>query len=280
MHQQSLPLGSLVVSKLNTRKDLASGQEDSTISDLAASIRQVGLLSPLTVRPNGNGKYEVLAGQRRLLACQQLGMDPVPCVVRDDIDDNDATTISLVENLHRADMSPLDKARALKGLYDQYGSYERVARETAWTESTIRKYCKLLDLPQELQEKLNGKDGAVGINAMAALASTYSGAEAISAYGKIAGFKGAIQEQILKRSGGDIAQLEDLRQEAIDGAFDTRHCGGRFGCEIIRDIIEGEMDRADFESLVAETAQDISSGVSATKARKAARDFWKLLARG
>src|SRR5207237_9572454 len=85
MRHDEIPLSKLFVSSLNTRKDLQAGQEDSGITDLAASIRKQGLLNPLIVRPVPDGRYEVLTGQRRLVACQQIGSDPVPCLVGDDI---------------------------------------------------------------------------------------------------------------------------------------------------------------------------------------------------
>ena len=64
MHQMNIPLGQLIVSALNARKDLHAGQEDSGIEELASSIRQQGLLSPLIVRPSADDRYEVLVGQR------------------------------------------------------------------------------------------------------------------------------------------------------------------------------------------------------------------------
>jgi ParB family chromosome partitioning protein len=117
MRQIDISLDKLFVSALNARKDLRAGQEDSGIEELASSIRQQGLLSPPIVRPTLDGRFEVLVGQRRLLACRKIGFDPVPCLVREDLGDSDAVTLSLVENVHRADMHPLDKARALKALY-------------------------------------------------------------------------------------------------------------------------------------------------------------------
>lgn len=126
-----IPLDKLFVSPLNARKDLAAGQEDASLEELASSIRQQGLLSPLIVRSAPDDRYEVLAGQRRLLACRKTGLDQIPCILREDLDETDAMTLSLAENVHRADMHPLDKARALKALYDHHGSFERAARIAA-----------------------------------------------------------------------------------------------------------------------------------------------------
>jgi ParB family chromosome partitioning protein len=279
MQQADVPLNSLFVSDLNARKDLQAGQEDSGIAELAASIRQKGLLSPLIVRSAPDGRYEVVIGQRRLLACQQVMLDPVPCLVRDDIDDTDAVALSLVENVHRADMHPLDKARALKALYDRYGSYEGVAKETAWSASTIRKYVQLLALPMELQERISTTEGPAKVSALAKLATHFSGEEAIEVYEKISGFRQSIQEQIIKKSEGDISRVDELVEEAQEGAFDVRHCGGRFRCEIIRDIIQGSVSQADFQQLVSEVAENLGSEMSKVSLRGAARDFWKALAK-
>jgi len=278
MRQLDIPLQSLFVSDLNTRKDLRAGQEDSGIKELAASIRQIGLLSPPIVRPLSDGRYEVLVGQRRLLACQQIGLDPIPCLVREDIDDTDAVALSLVENVHRADMHPLDKARALKALYDRYGSYEQVANETAWSASTVRKYIQLLSLPEQLQERINTSEGPAKISALTKLASNFSGDEAIDVYDKISGFRQTIQEEIIKKSGRDISRIDELVEQAQEGAFNIRHCGGAFRCEIIRDIIEGRIDQTGFQALVKEIAENVDSEISKSTLRQAAREFWRVLA--
>jgi ParB family chromosome partitioning protein len=275
-----LPLSALFVSSLNTRRDLAAGQEDSGLDELAASIREKGLLQPITVRPAIGGRYEVIVGQRRFLACQKVGHDPISCVIRDDVTDADAVTISLVENVHRADMNPLDKARALKALYERYNSYSRVATETSWSEKTIRRYLSLLDLPVEIQEKIGTSQGPAGVGALSRLASTFSGEEAVDVYDRISGFKQNIQEEILKRSGGDIGKIDTLVSEAMEGAFEVRMCGGRFKCEIIKDILEGEIAMRDFEKLVRDVADTLGSEIRKGALREAARDFWKSLAAG
>jgi ParB family transcriptional regulator, chromosome partitioning protein len=205
MHQIDIALDKLFVSALNARKDLQVGQEDSNIDDLASSIRQHGLLSPLIVRRVVDGRYEVIAGQRRLLACRKAEVDPVSCLVRNDLGDADAATLSLVENVHRADMHPLDKAHALRALYDHYQSYERVAKEAGCSVSTVRKYIQLLTLPEPLQQRLGTDGGPLGVAALARLASTFSGVEAIEVYKKVSGFTQRIQEEIIKQSDGDIS---------------------------------------------------------------------------
>ncbi len=241
MRQIEISLAKLIVSDLNARKNLHAGQEDSGIEELASSIRQQGLLSPPIVRLCDDGRYEVLVGQRRLFACRRIKLDPVPCLVRDDLGDTDAVALSLVENVHRADMHPLDKARALKALYDQHHSYERVAHETAWSVSTIRKYIQLLALPEELQQRIGTADGPSGVGTLARLASTFSGDAAVQVFDRISGFTQRIQEEIIRRSDGNVSAIDDLVEEAQEGAFNVRRCGGSYGCQVIADILESRI---------------------------------------
>jgi ParB family transcriptional regulator, chromosome partitioning protein len=281
MHQVDIPLDKLLVSSLNARKNLDAGQEDSGIDELACSIRRQGLLSPPIVRPAPDGQFEVLVGQRRLLACRKIGLDPVPCLVRDDLGDTDAVALSLVENVHRADMHPLDKAYALKALYDRYQSYERVAREAAWSVSTIRKYIQLLALPDELQQRLGISAGPAGVGTLARLASTFSGDEAIEVYDQIAGFTQRIQGEILKRSDGDIGAIGALVEEAQEGAFNLRRCGGVSGCEVIRDIVHHQLSQAGFQKLVDAAALSPSGHSQSDRSlREVTQAFWKVLATG
>ena len=276
-----IPLDKLFVSPLNARKDLAAGQEDASLEELASSIRQQGLLSPLIVRSAPAGRYEVVAGQRRLLACRKTGLGPIPCIVREDLDETDAMTLSLAENVHRADMHPLDKARALKALYDRHGSYERAARVAALSPATVRTYVQLLNLPEELQQRLGTASGSTGVRTLARLASTFSCDEAIDAYNRISGFNPRVQDAILQRSEGDLDKIDDLVEEAQEGALDVRRCGGAQGCEVIRDIVQGRMSLSDFQERVRDGALTHEATASDDEClREATLAFWKALAAG
>jgi len=127
---KEIEMSKISFSEHNTRKDLGAGTEDTGLEDLANSIKEKGLLSPIIVRQRDNGTYELIAGQRRFLACQKLGWKTIPAIVTDVREDIDATIISLIENVHRADMNPLDKARAYQKILDKYGDLEKVAKET------------------------------------------------------------------------------------------------------------------------------------------------------
>lgn len=278
MHTTLIPLSQLFVSELNVRKSLDSGQEDSNIDELAESIREKGLLSPLTVRPWPDGRFEILVGQRRFLACTHLCVDEVPCLVREGVSDSDAVSLSLIENVHRADMHPIDKAKAFQILYAKYGSAKLVSKESACSVPTVRKYLALLELPSQLQERIGTADGPSGISALSRLASTFKGNEAITAYNEIAGFTQRVQEEILKRSDGDLERLNELVEEAQEGVFDIRRCGASNGCQLIHDIFEGRLSEEDFGAMVKGTADD-DGGPDTAGVHDAAISFWRSLAR-
>ena len=225
METIEVALDMVSVSDSNTRKDLDAGVEDTGIDDLANSIRQQGLLSPIIVRPTSDGHYDLIAGQRRLLAFRKLGMSTIPAVVRDDLADTDAVIVSLIENVHRADMSPLDKARAYEGIHTKFGNYNQVARETGVSVATVRKYLKLLNLAPSIRDKLTTSEGPAGVGTLSRLADTFDDPEEQEeALKQISGFNQSTQQEILKRSGGDIEKITELQELAIEGAFDTRMC--------------------------------------------------------
>ena len=224
MKIREIPLNAVRVSTLNTRKDLESGSEDVGIVNLADSIKEKGLLNPVIVRESADGKYELIAGQRRFLAFRRLGKTTIPATLRNDLGDADATVISLVENVQRADMNPVDKARAYKAIRDEYGSVQRVAQETGVSVPTIRRYLELLKLAPSIQEMITTTDGTAGIGTLSKLAETFAPEEQETILEALGGFKQDIQLEILKRSGGDMDRVMELRKQAMEGAFDVRTC--------------------------------------------------------
>lgn len=224
-------------SDLNVRKDLDAGTEESSIDDLAESIRQKGLLSPITVRPNGS-RYELIVGQRRYLACRKLGLSSIRAIVRHGATDTDSKEISLVENVHRAEMHPLDKARALRELLETYnGDVARVVKETGISQQTVKRYLALATLPQEIQEKISTSEGPAKVSALATLSQTFSDPkEMLAAYNKISGFTQPVQQAILKASGGDVSKISALAEQALAGAFDIRTCHGIGGMLVCQEL--------------------------------------------
>lgn len=239
---RDIPIEHVDISEFNARKNLTDGQYDSTIEDLATSIEQQGLLSPVTVFQKPDGRYGLIAGQRRLLACKKLGWATIPAIVRDNVTDADATAISLVENVHRADMNPRDKAVAFKALLDRFGDVQRVSRETGVSVSTIRKYIQLLDLAPRLQDELAAGE-ARNTEALARLAQRFDDPDKqVQIWRRIAGFTQNVQQEIIKRVDSSLQNLDMLVDNAAEGAFAyhvVRNCP--FDCPTIPEPLKSRV---------------------------------------
>lgn len=233
MEVRDIKLADILLSDLNIRKDLDAGTEDVGLEDLADSIKEEGLISPLIVRRHIDGTYELIVGQRRFLACQRLGWKTVPAIIRDITDDTDATILSLIENVHRADLNPIDKARAYQKIYEKYKDYNKVAKETGVSVSTIRRYLPLVKLTSSIQERVTTAKGPAGTGTLSKLAETFAPEEQEEVLDRIEGFDQQIQLEIIKRSGGDVDKLENLIEQAQEGAFDIRLCKGLDECPFI-----------------------------------------------
>lgn len=212
-----IPIDLVDVSEANTRKDLHDGQVDSTIEDLASSIDRHGLLSPISVYEQTGGRYALVAGQRRYLAFRHLGRSTIPAVVHPKLSDESATAISLVENVHRADMNPRDKAVAFKHLIELLGGVPAASRETGVGQATIRKYVQLLDLAPTLQESLAAGESK-NTQALAKLAQRFDDHDQQELlWNRISGFRQDIQLDVLSRTEPDLGNLDELVNEATEG---------------------------------------------------------------
>nr|WP_302650534.1 ParB/RepB/Spo0J family partition protein [uncultured Agathobaculum sp.] len=126
--------------------------DPEAIAQLAESIRQYGVLNPLTVRRAPSGGYELVAGERRLRAARVAGLNDVPCLVIA-ADNEDSSAIALVENLQRRDLDFFEEAYGFKRLIDQYGlTQEEAARKVGKTQSAVANKLRLLRLSQQNME--------------------------------------------------------------------------------------------------------------------------------
>ncbi len=123
-----------------------------SLAELAASIRQHGVLEPILVRKRPAGGFEIIAGERRWRAAQQAGLKEVPIFVHD-LDDEAAFEAALVENLQREDLNPIETARAFQRLVDDYGyTQEVIAAKVGKERSTVANALRLLKLPKDVMD--------------------------------------------------------------------------------------------------------------------------------
>lgn len=130
---------------------------DEPLDELAASIREKGVLSPITVRPmpGENGRFEIIAGERRFRACKKLGISSIPVIVKV-VSDGEAYELSLIENLQRENLNPMEEARGYQRLLKDFAlTQEQIAKKVSRNRVTIANAVRLLELPEEIQGYLS-----------------------------------------------------------------------------------------------------------------------------
>jgi ParB family chromosome partitioning protein len=157
---REVPLDTLVIGEGQAR----IRKVDAGIDELATSIRIHGLLEPILVCRRGNETFEVLAGQRRVLAHERLGRDKIMAAISDGpVDEESAKAISLTENIIRRDLDAKDVIDACTALYKKYGSARAVAEESGIPYAHVLKHLKYDRLDPQLQKKIDS--GEVDLNA-------------------------------------------------------------------------------------------------------------------
>ncbi len=154
-----LPVSEIHPNPYQPRRDV----DPVALEELKSSIQQAGLLQPVVVRPlpNGGG-FELIAGERRLRACQALGWERIPAVKRE-VDDRTVLTLALIENLQRDDLSPVDEARGYERLIQEFSlTQQDVAAAVGRDRSTVANALRLLRLPEAVLAMLHDGHLSVG----------------------------------------------------------------------------------------------------------------------
>ncbi|HEV8264379.1 MAG TPA: ParB/RepB/Spo0J family partition protein [Gemmatimonadales bacterium] len=159
-----LPIHEIRPNPFQPRQDV----DPAALEELVSSIKQAGLLQPIVVRKatpspgNGGGAYELIAGERRLRACQQLGWERIPAVQRE-ADDRTLLTLALIENLQRDDLSPVDEARGYERLIAEFNlAQQDVADAVGRDRSTVANALRLLKLPEPVLALVHAGQLSVG----------------------------------------------------------------------------------------------------------------------
>src|SRR5918993_3561079 len=127
--------------------------DETKLQELAMSIRNQGIIQPLVVRPK-DGRFELIAGERRWRAAMQAGLNRVPVVVRE-ANDHDALQLGLIENLQREDLNPIEEATGYRRLQEEFTwSQEEVAEKVGKSRPAVANALRLLTLPSEVQQEV------------------------------------------------------------------------------------------------------------------------------
>jgi ParB family transcriptional regulator, chromosome partitioning protein len=165
--------------------------DEGSLYELAESIKAQGVMQPILVRPVGSSRFEIIAGERRMRAARLAGLDEVPVLVKD-VPDEAAAAMSLIENIQREDLNPLEEAQGLKRLTDEFGlTHELAAQAVGRSRSAASNLLRLLQLTEPVQQMLMAGDIDMG-HARALL--PLEGAQQILSAGEIVAKKLSVRE--------------------------------------------------------------------------------------
>jgi len=171
---REIPVDLLSRGKYQPRVDM----REESLAELAESIKAQGVVQPIVVRPlpgdgNGETRYEIVAGERRWRAAQLAGLHTIPAVVRD-IPDESAVAVALIENIQRENLNPIEEARALNRLVEEFGlTHADAADAVGRSRATVTNLLRLLELPRTVREMLEHRQLDMGhARALAGLPST------------------------------------------------------------------------------------------------------------
>src|SRR5262249_11876415 len=134
----------------------------SAIDELAASIASSGVIQPIVVRPVSSGGYQLISGERRLMASRQAGKTTIPAVVRQG-SNQQALEMTIIENLQREDLNPMDQARAYDRLSREFNlTQEQMAIKTGKDRASVANFLRLLKLPSEVQTMVESDELSLG----------------------------------------------------------------------------------------------------------------------
>lgn len=196
---------------------------DTALQDLAASIREKGVLQPIIVSRTGDGTFHIIAGERRWRAASLAGLRKVPAIVRD-VASADSLEIALIENIQREDLNPVETAEAFHRLVKDHGlTQEDLSAKVGKDRATVANYLRLLKLPEEVKALVN--DGSLSMGHARALLSIEGKALQIEAARRVIhkGLSVREAEVLCKRmSAGDRKKAPHRRRDAQIEALEER----------------------------------------------------------
>jgi len=204
--------------------------DETSLDELAQSIRSQGVVQPILVRPSEGGRYEIIAGERRWLAARRAGLTEIPALVRD-VPDQATLALALIENIQREDLNPLEEAQGIKRLIEEFGlTHEAAAQAVGRSRSAVTNMLRLTQLAPPVQSMLlAGKLDMGHARALLALPLGQQGAAAAKVVEDGLSVRGAERlvqaalhpgrsKRAARRADADVARLESEIAEALGAA--------------------------------------------------------------
>ncbi|KPN72267.1 ParB/RepB/Spo0J family partition protein [Neisseria sp. 83E34] len=232
----TVPIGDIKPGRYQPRVQM----DDEALQELAESIKAQGVIQPVIVREHGLSQYELIAGERRWRASQLAGLTEIPVVIKS-ISDETALAMGLIENLQRENLNPIEEARGLKRLADEFSlTHETIAKAVGKSRSAISNSLRLLGLPVPVQDMLYQRRLEMG-HARALL--TLPVVEQLELAQKAVKYGWSVREverrsqlsqhgkktESLKKNNPDIQRLNDLLTEALGVNAEIRSSNNKKG---------------------------------------------------
>jgi ParB family transcriptional regulator, chromosome partitioning protein len=209
--------------------------DPESLQELADSIKEQGIIQPIVVRPRSAGGYEIIAGERRWRASQLAGLSEVPAVIKE-LDDKTAAAVSLIENIQREDLNPLEESRALQRLIDEFDmTHQQVAEAVSRSRTSVTNLLRLRDLNEDVKTLVDERQLDMGhARALLALSGTEQSAVAHKVASK--GLSVRETEQLVRKildpkpktessakQDPDIKRLQDQLSERLAAKVNVQH---------------------------------------------------------
>ncbi len=205
---RQLPIEFMQRGKYQPRRDMSP----ETLEELSNSIKSQGVMQPIVVRPIGEQKYEIIAGERRWRASQLAGLDTIPVLIRD-VPDEAAIAMALIENIQREDLNPIEEAMALNRLQQEFElTQQEVADAVGKSRSTVTNLLRLMSLKEDVRRMLEHGDLEMGhARAILGLPQQLQSMAAKSVVGK--GLSVRQTESLVRKLQEDSQDKPDGKQE-------------------------------------------------------------------
>lgn len=210
-----------------------SSFDEAALEELAASIRELGIIQPLSLRKTGPDSYQIIAGERRFRAARLAGLDSVPAYIRT-ANDSELTEMALIENIQREDLNAIEIALTFKKLIDQYNlTQERLSERIGKKRATIANFLRLLKLPSEVQ--LGLRDKRVDMGHARALLSIDDPRVQLKIY------KGILKEGLSVRKVEELAKAWQQSRQAQEPVQEKQRPGNPYAASHDFDLLKNHL---------------------------------------
>jgi len=233
---KNIPIDLIQRGKYQPRTDM----HEDALEELAASIRAQGVMQPIVVRPISSDKYEIIAGERRWRATQIAGLDSIPAIIKP-VGDEAAIAMSLIENIQRENLNPIEEAMALKRLQDEFElTQQEVADAVGKSRATVANLMRLIGLTIDVRRMLEHGDLEMGhARALLSLPDIQQSEAARSVVGK----------------GLSVRQTESLVRRLIAEAGSNKSAGPKMVDPDIKNLEESLADKLGAKVMIQHTAK-------------------------